>query len=361
MRKALDLGDRGSGLVSPNPLVGAVVVRDGEVVGEGWHVGPGSPHAEALALDAAGDQARGATLYVTLEPCAHHGRTPPCAPRVAASGIARVVIALIDPNPLVDGRGIAALGKAGIDVETGVLEVQARRQNSGFVKHVRTGLPHVTLKMASSLDGKAAARDGTSRWISGGPAREEVHRLRAGAGAIVVGAGTAFRDDPSLTARHPDYPDRRPLRVIIDGAGIVPETHKVFTDGAAPTLVVTSEAAPADRLLAWADTGAEVLLLSEPESHRVAMARLLAELGKRDIQRVLIEGGPTLAWEVVRTGLVDELVLFVAPILVGGRDAPSVLMGEGIESIADPHRVEVVEVSRVGDDIKVVADVHRDR
>jgi diaminohydroxyphosphoribosylaminopyrimidine deaminase/5-amino-6-(5-phosphoribosylamino)uracil reductase len=358
----MDLADRGSGLVAPNPLVGAVVVRGQEAVGEGWHMGPGRPHAEAVALEAAGDGARGATLYVNLEPCAHQGRTPPCAPLIVASGIARVVVGAIDPNPIVDGRGVAALRDAGIAVETGVLEREALRQNAGFVRHVRTGLPHVTLKMAASLDGKAAARDGTSRWISGGPAREEVHRLRAAAGAIVVGAGTAFRDDPSLTARHPDYPDRRPLRVIVDGAGIVPQTHGVFTDGgAAPTLVATSESAPADRREAWKEAGAEVLLVSEPGSHRVALEQLLSHLGKRDVQRVLIEGGPTLAWEAVRAGLVDELVLFFAPILVGGREAPSVLMGDGIASIADPHRVEVVEVSRVGEDIKVVADVHRDR
>jgi diaminohydroxyphosphoribosylaminopyrimidine deaminase/5-amino-6-(5-phosphoribosylamino)uracil reductase len=272
-----------------------------------------------------------------------------------------VVVGAIDPNPIVDGRGVAALRDGGMDVRTGVLEGDALRQNAGFVKHVRTGLPHVTLKMAASLDGKAAARDGTSRWISGGPAREEVHRLRAAAGAIVVGAGTAFRDDPSLTARHPRFPDRRPLRVIVDGAGIVPETHGVFTGGAAPTLVATSESAPAVRREAWREAGAEVLLVSEPGSHRVALDRLLSNLGKRDIQRVLVEGGPTLAWELVRSGLVDELVLFFAPILVGGREAPSVLMGDGIASIADPHRVEVVEVTRVGQDIKVVADVHRDR
>lgn len=361
MGRALGLAERGAGLVAPNPLVGAVVVRENQIVAEGWHEGPGRLHAEAAALAAAGEKARGATLYVTLEPCTHQGRTPPCAPLVVDSGVARVVVATLDPNPIVDGRGIAQLRAAGIEVETGVREREAVRQNAGFLKHVRTGLPHVTLKMAASLDGKAAARDGTSRWISGGPAREEVHRLRAAAGAIVVGAGTAFRDDPSLTARHPAYPGRRPLRVIVDGAGIVPETNIAFTDGAAPTLVATSESAPRERRDAWRDAGAEVLLVSEPGSHRVALDRLLGELGKREIQRVLVEGGPTLAWELVRLGLVDELVLFLAPILVGGRDAPSVLMGEGIASIADPHRVEVVEVSRVGEDMKVVADVHRDR
>jgi diaminohydroxyphosphoribosylaminopyrimidine deaminase/5-amino-6-(5-phosphoribosylamino)uracil reductase len=360
MRRTLELAGRGAGLVAPNPLVGALVVRGSEVVGEGWHEGPGKPHAEVVALAAAGDRSRGATLYVNLEPCTHQGRTPPCVPQILQAGVARVVVATIDPNPVVDGRGIAQLREAGIEVEVGVREREATRQNAGFLKHVRSGMPHVTLKMAASLDGKAAARDGTSRWITGGPAREEVHHLRASAGAIIVGAGTAVRDDPSLTVRHPSFPGRRPLRVIVDGAGIVPETHKVFTDGAAPTLVATSESAPQRLREAWRAAGAEVLVLSETDSQRVSLDRLLGELGKREIQRVLIEGGPTLAWEVVRSGLVDELVLFLAPILVGGRDAPSVLMGEGISSIAEPHRVEVVEVSRVGDDIKVVADVHRD-
>jgi diaminohydroxyphosphoribosylaminopyrimidine deaminase/5-amino-6-(5-phosphoribosylamino)uracil reductase len=361
MGRALALAERAAGLVAPNPLVGAVVVRDQEIVGEGWHLGPGHLHAEAVALAAAGERARGATLYVTLEPCTHQGRTPPCAPLVAASGVSRVVVATGDPNALVDGRGIAHLRGAGIEVVTGVREAEAIRQNAGFLKHIRSGLPHVTLKMAASLDGKAAARDGTSRWITGEAAREEVHRLRAAAGAIVVGAGTAVRDDPSLTVRHPAFPERRPLRVIVDAAGTVPHTHNVFADGAAPTLVATSEAAPQERREAWRAAGAEVLLLSEPGSHRVALDRLLAELGKREIQRVLIEGGPTLASEMVRMGLVDQLVLFLAPILIGGREAPSVLMGEGIASISEPHRLQIVEIARVGDDIKVVADVHRDR
>ena len=361
MRRALDLAERGAGLVSPNPLVGAVVVRDGRVAGEGWHEAPGKPHAEPLALEAAGERARGAALYVTLEPCAHQGRTPPCLPRIIESGVERVVVAAADPNPIVDGRGIAGLRAAGIEVETGILQREAERQNAGFLKHVRTGLPYVTLKMASSLDGKVAARDGSSRWITGEAAREDVHRLRSAAGAIVVGSGTAETDDPSLTARHPSFPGRRPLRVIVDGSGIVPESRQVFTDGAAQTLVATSGSAPGERVDAWREAGAEVLVLSDPGSSRVALDRLLTELGKREVQRVLVEGGPTLGWELVREGLIDEIVLYLAPILIGGRDAPSVLMGEGITSISEHHRVEIVEIARIGDDIKVVADVHGHR
>ena len=360
MRRALELARRGLGLVSPNPLVGAVVVRDGEVVGEGWHEGPGRPHAEAVALQAAGEAARGATLYVTLEPCAHYGRTPPCTPLVRDAGIVRVVAAMGDPNPLVDGRGFRELHDSGIDIEVGLLEGEARALNEAFVKHVRTGLPFVTLKMAASLDGKAAARDGTSKWITGEEARTEVHRMRASADAILVGAGTAFRDDPSLTVRDPWYPGPPKLRVVVDGRGIVPETHRLF-DGTAPTMVATTEGAPEGRRDAWRARGADVLLLDDAGSSLIPLEDLLAELGKRDVQHVLVEGGPTLAWELVARDLVDKVVLFFAPILVGGEDAPSVLMGGGIPSIGAARGLEIEDVSRVGRDLKVVARVHGDR
>lgn len=361
MRRALDLAARGAGLVSPNPLVGAVLVRDEEVVGQGWHERPGKPHAEVLALEAAGERARGATLFVTLEPCSHYGRTPPCAPRVADAGVRRVVAALGDPNPAVDGDGFRILRQAGIEVTEGVLSAEAARQNAAFLTHVRTGRPLVTLKMGASLDGKVAARDGSSRWITGEDARREVHRMRAEADAVLVGAGTAFRDDPSLAPRLPGYAGRLPLRVVVDGRGIVPETHTLFTDGRGPTLVATTEGVPARRRNAWRNVGAEVLVMDDAGSSLIPLEALLDELGKRDVQHVLVEGGPTLAWELVARDLVDEVVLFFAPILVGGQDAPSILMGGGIPTIGDPVRLEVVDVSPIGRDIKVEARVHRDR
>jgi diaminohydroxyphosphoribosylaminopyrimidine deaminase / 5-amino-6-(5-phosphoribosylamino)uracil reductase len=361
MHRALELAERGRGLVAPNPLVGAVLVRDGTIVGEGWHEGPGRPHAETVALEGAGDRARGAELYVSLEPCAHFGRTPPCAPRIVAAGVATVLAALEDPNPLVNGEGFAHLRQAGVEVRVGALADLARRQNEAFLKHVRTRLPFVTLKMAASLDGKAAARDGSSKWITGEEARAEVHRMRAGADAILVGAGTAFRDDPSLTVRDPDYRGRPKLRVIVDGRGIVPETHKIFSDGLAPSLVATSEGAPRERREAWRRTGAEVLVLDDAGSGLIPLEDLLAELGKRDVQHVLIEGGPTIAWEAVQRNLVDKVVLFFAPVLVGGEAAPSVLMGGGMPSIGDAVPLELAEVSPVGRDFKVVAYVHRHR
>lgn len=360
MRRAIGLAERGRGLASPNPLVGAVVVHDGAVVGEGWHEGPGTDHAEIAALARAGTRARGSTLYVTLEPCSHQGRTPPCAPAVVNAGVRRVVAAIDDPNPLVNGAGFRALREAGIAVEVGLLADEAGRQNETFLKHIRTGLPFVTLKMAASLDGKAAARDGSSKWITGEAARADVQRMRAAADAIVVGAGTALRDDPRLTVRDPSYAGPVKLRVVVDGRGIVPDTHRVFDD-AAPTLVATTEASPRERRSAWARRGAEVVVLDDAGSGLIPLEPLMTELGKRDVQHVLLEGGPTLAWEAVARGVVDRLVLFIAPILVGGQEAPSVLMGGGVPGIDRAVPLELTEVALVGDDIKVVADVHRDR
>src|SRR6266571_3977409 len=236
MRRALALASRGRGLVSPNPLVGAVVVHDGQVVGEGWHDGPGNPHAEIHALRAAGDLARGATLYVTLEPCDHHGRTPPCTNAILEAGVARVVAAARDPNPIVDGRGFDRLRSAGVDVVADVLKAEAERLNEAFATHVRTGLPFVVLKMAATLDGKVAARDGTSRWITGKKARADAHRLRAASDAILVGSGTAIADDPSLTVRDAQREGPPPVRVLADSAGRVDERGRLF-NGDAPTLV----------------------------------------------------------------------------------------------------------------------------
>jgi diaminohydroxyphosphoribosylaminopyrimidine deaminase / 5-amino-6-(5-phosphoribosylamino)uracil reductase len=361
MRRALELAERGIGLVSPNPLVGAVVVAGDEVVGEGWHEGPGRPHAEIVAIEVAGDRARGGTLFTTLEPCSHFGRTPPCAPRIIEAGIRRVVAAIGDPNPMVDGGGFSALRAGGVEVESGRLAEEALRQNRPFLKHVGTGLPYVTLKMAASLDGKVAARDGSSRWITGEDARADVHRMRAAADAVMVGAGTALKDDPALTVRDPGYRGRPKLRVIVDGVGIVPDTRRLFTDGEAPTMVATTERAPEARRRAWAEAGAEVLVLGDAGSDHTPLDRLFETLGKRDLQHVLVEGGPTLAWAAVDGGFVDRVVVFLAPVLLGGAGAPGVLMGDGSPSLHGAPRLEIVDVERIGDDVKVVADVHRDR
>ena len=361
MRRALELAARGRGLVSPNPMVGAVVVRDGEVVGEGWYEGPrGRPHAEIHALGEAGDRAHGATLYCTLEPCDHHGSTPPCTDAVIASGLDEVVVAAGDLNPIVDGRGFARLRAAGIGITDGVLADEAHRLNAAFERHVTTGLPFVTLKSASSLDGKTAARDRSSKWITGEPARADVQRLRVDADAIVVGAGTVLADDPSLTVRDPAYAGSPPLRVVVDAAGRVPADAAVF-HGPAPTLVATTAHARRGAVEAWGATGAEVVAFDDDGSGGVALPELLGHLGKRDVQGLIVEGGATLAWSFVSDGLVDRVVLYLAPKLVGGAEAPGVLAGRGFAPIGAALDLRIASVRRIGDDVRVEADVHRDR
>jgi diaminohydroxyphosphoribosylaminopyrimidine deaminase / 5-amino-6-(5-phosphoribosylamino)uracil reductase len=361
MRRALDLAARGSGRVSPNPMVGCVLVRDGDVVGEGWHEGPGTEHAEAMALRIAGPHAMGATAFVTMEPCAHHGRTPPCAPALIDGGVEQVVAAVRDPNPIVDGRGIRMLRDAGLLVDEGLLAEEASRQKVAFRTHVLTGLPFVVLKMASSLDGKAAARDGSSKWISGPESRLDVQRLRAWSDAVVVGSRTVLADDPALTVREPSLASARPpIRVVVDTSGRVPAERRVF-DAAAPTLMATTDLAPVERREAWAAAGAEVVVLDRDASGGVSLRALVQTLGKRDVQGVLVEGGPTIAWSALRDGVVDELVVYLAPLLVGGHAAPGWLGGAGHAPIARSARVELRSVERFGDDLKVVSDVHRDR
>jgi diaminohydroxyphosphoribosylaminopyrimidine deaminase/5-amino-6-(5-phosphoribosylamino)uracil reductase len=359
MRRAMALAQKGLGATSPNPMVGAVVVRDGEIVGEGWHeAGPGTPHAEPRALEAAGAAARGATLYVTLEPCNHTGRTPACAPAVAAAGIARVVAGTRDPSPLVDGRGFAALRDAGVAVDVGVLQRPARDLIAGFAKHSVTGVPYVVLKLAASLDGKTAAADGSSRWITGEAARHEVHVLRARAGAVIVGSGTAVADDPSLTVRLDGYTGRQPLRVLVDGSGRTPATNRIF-DGSAPALVATTTAVQAAAREGWERAGAEILTF-EPAPTGVPLRPLIEALGKRDVQEVLIEGGSRLAASVLVEEVADRLVLYVAPKVVGGVSTPGLVGGTGAATIADALGVRIESVAMLGEDVRITAVAHQE-
>jgi diaminohydroxyphosphoribosylaminopyrimidine deaminase / 5-amino-6-(5-phosphoribosylamino)uracil reductase len=363
MRRALELAERGWGRVSPNPMVGALVVDDrtGEVLGEGWHEGPGSRHAEVMALDAAGPRANGSTVVCTLEPCNRTGRTPPCTRALMHAGIARVVVGATDPN-LGDGApGLDELRAAGIDVDLGPLGEESRRLNRAFDRHVRSGVPTITLKMAASLDGKTAAIDGSSRWVTSEQARADVQRLRAWADAVVVGAGTAIADDPSLTVRDPRYADARPpLRVVVDSSGRVPATGALF-DGAAPTMVATTVAAPSTRIERWAEAGAEVLTVDPDDAGAVSLAHLFESLGKRDVQGVLVEGGATLAWSLIRDDLVDDVVLYVAPKLLGGAGAPGVIGGAGFAPIGDALDLTFERAEQVGPDLRMEAHVHRDR
>jgi len=354
MARALELAAQGRGHVEPNPMVGAVVVRDGRVAGEGFHQRFGGPHAEPLAIAAAGrDACRGATLYVTLEPCTHHGKTPPCVDAVRAAGFARVVVAMVDPDPRTQGRGIDQLRGAGIEVEVGLLEAEARRLNAPFIKLTTRGIPFVAAKWAMTLDGKTATRTGDSRWISSPPSRELVHTLRGQADAILVGIGTALADDPRLTARPPG--PRTATRIVADSRARLPLASRLVATAAdAPLLVATTDAAPADRRQALEAAGAEVLVLPDHEGH-VSLRALMDELGRRRTTHLLLEGGGELCAAALAAGLVDKLLIFIAPKLVGGRDAPTPVGGAGIGQIAHALAARDYSIRRLGDDALIEA------
>lgn len=346
MARALELA-RAVPFTAPNPRVGAVLVRDGDVIGEGWHRGPGTDHAEVVALRDA--DAAGATLYVTLEPCSHTGRTPPCAPAIVAAGVERVVAAMQDPDPKVDGGGFAYLRGHGVDVVEAVGADAARRLNAGFVSQRTTGRPLVTLKLAMSLDGRLAAADGSSRWITGEAARARVHARRLEADAVVTGSGTVLADDPELTVRAVAAP-RQPARVILDARGRVPVERKVFAPGA-EVLVATTAAASHETHVAWKEAGAEVVVLPARRGGGVDFGALLDDLGGRVWHELYVEAGATLASSLLRDDLVDRLELYLGPILLG-RGGPD--LGDlGVTSMASARRFSVVDVDRVGEDVVV--------
>ncbi|EGK57357.1 riboflavin biosynthesis protein RibD [Centipeda periodontii DSM 2778] len=350
MREALRIAEYARGRTSPNPLVGAVIVRDGAIVASGWHRAAGEPHAEIHALRMAGELARGATLYVTLEPCAHHGRTGPCAEAVIAAGLARVVIALSDPNPLVAGRGIHLLTAAGIEVTTGICEDEARRQNEIFLKWVTTKRPFVTLKTAMTLDGKIASHTGASQWITGAAARARVHAYRNEYDAILVGIGTVLADDPSLTTRLEHGTGKNPLRIVLDSEARTPLDAKLVADGAAPTIIVVSERADHRRVNLLRACGAEVVTLG---AQRVDIAALLDYLGAREITSLFVEGGATVNWSLLAGGSVDKVHAFIAPMLMGGAEAKTPIGGTGFDSPQAAFRLHDMTVEQLGTDILV--------
>jgi diaminohydroxyphosphoribosylaminopyrimidine deaminase/5-amino-6-(5-phosphoribosylamino)uracil reductase len=362
MRRALELAERGWGRVSPNPLVGAVVREaDGQLLGQGWHEGPGTDHAEVMALRAAGPGARGATVVSTLEPCNHVGRTPPCTRALIDARVGRVVVGAIDPNLGEGAPGVAELRRAGIDVVTDVLETECRELNVAFEHHTRTGRPFVVLKEASSLDGKTAAADGSSRWITSQEARADVQRLRAWSDAIVVGAATVIHDDPALTVRDQQFARARsPLRVILDPAGRMEARGRIF-DGDAPTVVATTDRAPVEQTSVWRRAGAEVLVLDADTDGRVSLGALVDVLGKRDVQGLLVEGGARLAWSFIHQDLVDRFIVYLAPKVIGGASSAGLVGGEGFVPVEAARPLTFGHVERVGPDLKVVADVHGDR
>jgi diaminohydroxyphosphoribosylaminopyrimidine deaminase/5-amino-6-(5-phosphoribosylamino)uracil reductase len=348
MARALELAERGRGWVEPNPLVGAVLVRDGAVVGEGWHERFGQAHAEINAFRRAGDRARGATLYVTLEPCCHFGKTPPCTEAVIGAGVRRVVSAMLDPFPPVAGQGAARLRAAGIGVEVGVGEAAARRLNAPYLKRLRVGRPWVHAKWAMTADGKIATRTGESKWITGEAARARVHELRGRMDAIIVGKGTLVADDPLLTARPPG--PRTATRVVLTatGAGMPDSCRLLETGAAAPVLVLTTPSA-ADQLSGWRDRGAEVLGLPG-DGGRLDVKSVLTELGRRGMTNVLVEGGADTLGGFLDAGEVDEVHAFIAPKLFGGASAPSPIGGLGVAGLNETLTLADWRVERVGGD-----------
>lgn len=351
MKRALALARKGIGKTSPNPAVGCVIVKAGSIVGEGWHQKAGQPHAEVNALAMAGSEAQGADVYVTLEPCRHTGRTPPCTEALIAAGVRRVVAGMVDPNPQVAGKGFAMLRKAGILVEHGLMEADCRAINRPFIKHVTTGLPYVTYKCAMTLDGNIATVTGESQWISCMDSRRHTHRLRAMNDAIMVGVDTIITDNPKLTVRH--VRGRNPLRIIVDTRLRTPESVDVLSERMArDTIIATTESNPRVHLR-YLQQGATVIVCDEYDG-RVSMVDLLQKLGKRGIQSILLEGGSRLAGEMLQNGVIDEFVFFLAPKIIGSDGfAPFTL--RGITSMDQAIRLQFGQVTRSGQDIVIHA------
>lgn len=351
MRRALELAATARGRVSPRPPVGAVVLdASGEPAGEGATTPSPGPHAEIVALRAARDAARGGTMVVTLEPCPHTATTPPCSEALIAAGVRRVVAACVDPNPKARGRGLRVLRDAGIEVRTGPGRAAARSLIEPFARWVTAGRPLVTVKIAASLDGKVAAPDGTSRWITGEPARREVHEMRGFADAVLVGAGTVAADDPQLTSRTPGFDGPQPARVLVDSTGRTAPTARIF-DGTAPAIVLTTEAA-GRRADEWTSVGARVRVLPKAEAG-IDLGAGLAALGEMEICDLLVEPGPTLASTLLAGGFADRIVLYLAPTVIGG-DAPA-MFADGVKTLPDAWRLRVTGLRRIGDDLRIDA------
>ncbi|MGE4545879.1 MAG: bifunctional diaminohydroxyphosphoribosylaminopyrimidine deaminase/5-amino-6-(5-phosphoribosylamino)uracil reductase RibD [Pedobacter sp.] len=355
MNQALELARQGEGRTRPNPAVGAVIVKDGVVIGRGFHPKAGQPHAEIFALREAGNLARQADMYVTLEPCSHYGRTGPCADAIIDAGIARVYVGTTDPNPQVAGNGIRRLREAGIQVFCGILENLCLRIIAPFAKHIRTGLPYVVLKSAMTLDGKTATACGHSQWVSNSSSRLEVHRLRNRVDGIMVGIGTVLRDNPQLTTRLPEG-GRDPERIVVDSNLRIPEESAILQlNSSAATIIATTGQAPLDKIERLRAMGAEVLVLPAI-SGRVELHALLAALGKRGLQNILLEGGAELNGAFWRAGLVDRLMMFVAPKVVGG-EGKGVFAGPGVNSMTEATVLQDVRVRQFGEDTLIEGEV----
>ncbi len=354
MRLCLGLARRGEGQTSPNPLVGAVITRAGQIVGKGYHRRAGEPHAEIEAIMDAGKTTPGAEMWINLEPCDHRGRTGPCTEAMINSGIKRVKVGMEDPNPRVKGKGIAKLRKNGIKVEVGLLEDECRRLNESYIKFIKTKTPWVILKVAASLDGKTATRSGESRWISGMEALNYVHRLRSKVDAILVGVNTIIKDNPRLTTRLPGRKSRDPIRILADSKLRIPLTSRVLKlKSEAITIVATTDRASPGKRRSLEQIGVKVLTIDQDDKGRVDLSSLMKKLGALNITSLLIEGGSTISASALSSGIVDKMICFYAPKIIGGKQSPGIVGGKGVETLKQAVGLEDIRVKRLGEDILI--------
>ncbi|ABR47235.1 riboflavin biosynthesis protein RibD [Alkaliphilus metalliredigens QYMF] len=353
MRKAIELAKKGTGHTNPNPLVGAVIVKNNKVIGEGYHHYYGGPHAEVDAFNNATEDVKGATMYVTLEPCSHYGKTPPCAKAIVEKGIAQVVIAMRDPNPLVAGNGIGILRESGIEVISEVLESEAKNLNEIFVKYITTEMPFCILKTAMTLDGKIATATGDSKWITNEESRQYVHEIRHQVSSIMVGIGTVLVDDPQLTTRLHNQEGSDPIRVIVDTEAKTPLWAQVLQlSSKVRTIIATTEKADPNKIKALEEKGAEVIIIPL-KNNQVDLKCLIQQLGAKGIDSVLIEGGATLNDSALQEGIVDKVVSFIAPKIVGGAKAKTPVGGDGIKYMKDAIQLTDIQVRKFGQDIMI--------
>ncbi|MBV7276693.1 bifunctional diaminohydroxyphosphoribosylaminopyrimidine deaminase/5-amino-6-(5-phosphoribosylamino)uracil reductase RibD [Clostridiaceae bacterium UIB06] len=352
MNIALDLAKKGEGAVNPNPLVGAVVVKDNEIVGRGYHKFYGGPHAEVYALREAGEKAAGADIYVSLEPCSHYGKTPPCVEAIKKAGIKRVIVAMKDPNPLVAGRGINFLKENGIEVITGILEDEAKALNEIFIKYITSKMPFVILKTAMTIDGKIATFTGDSKWISGEESREYVHRIRNKVMGIMAGIGTIIKDDPLLTTRVKEEEGKSPKAIIIDSKLRIPLEAKILgTVKEREVIIACTDEFDNDKKNALEQKGVRIIVTPKDGGSKVDLKYLVEEIGKLGIDSILLEGGGTLNFSALNYGIVNKIICFIAPKILGGQDAKTSVEGKGVEKIQDAIKVNNIEYKTIGKDL----------
>lgn len=360
MKRALELAKAGAGYTNPNPLVGAVIVKDGRIIGEGYHKVYGSHHAEVNAFLNATEDVKGATMYITLEPCSHYGKTPPCAEAIVEKGIKKVILGLKDPNPKVSGRGIKILEDAGIEVVTGALEEEGKKVNEIFLKYITTELPFVIMKTAMTLDGKIATRTNASKWITGESSRKYVHEIRNRVAGIMVGIGTVLNDDPSLTTRLEDGSGCDPIRIIIDSSARIRPTAKVLNlNSEAKTIIAVTEKADREKINMLKEKRAEIIY-TPSKNGRVDLHFLMKELGARKIDSILLEGGSELNYSALEEGIVDQVLSFIAPKIIGGNTAKTPVGGQGKANMEEAINLEHISIHRFGDDMMVEAYIKKE-